>query len=431
MLKQNPNFNTSLPESSTNQRYIFGEPTVINPQTGQIGGITPESLTPTLPLKVETPTPTPIPSIANLPPPPTPPPPTEATTWTSQLEELQSQILGAPTAKVGKVSGATAGYQKQLDELNAQIRMQQVTALERQEKALATGETLGFAAGEATRVARTDAIETMKLSSLAQAMQGNISTATKLAESAVDAEYAEKLQKLATTRNNIIKNWDSFTEAEKKRAEITLTNIDAQDTWVKEKKQESLDIQKVARDAAQAGGDNVLLNKILKAPSVIEADRLLAESGLLFEYKARQAAAGRAPGEPDAKKPLTLWEISEFERRYDWTPPYGFTQSQLNQFIKDNPGASPAELEKGAKQALAQTQGITMPTTEKNTIEGVKERIKTAKDGGYNDDEIKTAIKKIYTTDELFVLAKSAGYAKWYTGKGSDVERMLDAILTQ
>jgi hypothetical protein len=134
----------------------------------------------------------------------------------------------------------------------------------------------------------------------------------------------------------------------------------------------------------------------------------------------------------DSEKPLSIYDIAQFNRNYGWTPPLGFTQSQLTQFMKDNPNASPQELEAGAKQALQGTQeNKTSFTAERNTIDGITERIKLAKDNEFSDEEIKTTIKESYTSDELFALAESAGYAKWYTGKDTDIERMLDAILNK
>lgn len=134
---------------------------------------------------------------------------------------------------------------------------------------------------------------------------------------------------------------------------------------------------------------------------------------------------------PETEEPMTLWEVQTFTKQYGWTPPYGFTQSQLMKFMQDNPGATPEELEAGAKQALAGGGGaqVQTTTTDRNTIDGVKERIKTAQDQGYTIDEIKQFVKSAYTTEELFALAKQAGYAKWYTGKNTDIDRMLNALL--
>jgi len=464
MLKQNPNYNPNDPQS---QRYIFSEPTVINQQTGQLsnavfkkgtevgfgaepatpgmGAFTPASLTPTgsiitgelltpaPSLKIETPTPTEIPNIANLPKPAVPVTPTPATDFTSQLESLQAEVLGAPAGKALKVSEATAGYQKQLDELNAQIAMHQANALERQEKALATGETLGFAAGEAQRIARTDAIEAMKLSSLAQAMQGNILTATKIAGTAADAEYADKEKELAATRNNIINNWDSFTAAEKKRAEATLASIDAEDAFVKEQKQNKKDIDKIAIDVAATGkATNEDLDKIRKAGDAVEAARLAApflqEEDLLSVAEAKALGvpygttrseavrmgitpSGITPsGEDEEEPPLTMWELGEFSRRYGWTPPYGFTQSQLTQYIADNPTSSPEELEAGAKRALTQSEGgeIKPQTT---YVEAVGEIMNTL-----TEDE----------KDILFKKAKEKGMTSIWRGKWNDIKAYIE-----
>ena len=124
---------------------------------------------------------------------------------------------------------------------------------------------------------------------------------------------------------------------------------------------------------------------------------------------------------------MTLWEIGQFERLYGWTPPSGFTRSQLDQYIKDNPNATPKELEAGARQASG---GATL-TTDRNTIEGIRERIKKAKNSGYTEEEIKATIKSSYSKDELFAIAKGAGYAAWYTGKNTDIDRMLNALLSE
>ena len=129
----------------------------------------------------------------------------------------------------------------------------------------------------------------------------------------------------------------------------------------------------------------------------------------------------------DLEKPMTLWEIGQFERLYGWTPPSGFTRSQLDQYVKDNPNATPEELEAGARQASG---GATL-TTDRNTIEGIRERIKKAKNSGYTEEEIKATIKSSYSKDELFAIAKGAGYAAWYTGKNTDIDRMLNALLSE
>ena len=52
-----------------------------------------------------------------------------------------------------------------------------------------------------------------------------------------------------------------------------------------------------------------------------------------------------------SNKVLTTENIDKFEKMYGWMPPFGFTERQLVQFMKDNPDATSEELESGAKEA--------------------------------------------------------------------------------
>jgi hypothetical protein len=52
-----------------------------------------------------------------------------------------------------------------------------------------------------------------------------------------------------------------------------------------------------------------------------------------------------------SKKIMTTAEIAQFEKTYGWTPPYGFTERQLIEYMKASPGATSEELEEGAKRA--------------------------------------------------------------------------------
>lgn len=64
----------------------------------------------------------------------------------------------------------------------------------------------------------------------------------------------------------------------------------------------------------------------------------------------------------DLSKVMTAEEIAQFEKTYGWTPPYGYTQKQLFNFMNDNLDATPEELEDGAKEA--QLKGNIFSTSE-------------------------------------------------------------------
>jgi len=143
------------------------------------------------------------------------------------------------------------------------------------------------------------------------------------------------------------------------------------------------------------------------------------------------SGGGGGGGTTPKDEPLSINKIEQFRRSYGWTPPYGFTEPQLLKFMEDNPNATPEELEAGAKQALVGSEEMTeaVETSDRTSVEGLKERLLMAQGQGYSDDEIKTFIKQNYTTQELKQLADESGFSKWYTGKDTDIERMLDNLL--
>ena len=231
------------------------------------------------PLNVQAPTPAPTPDIKNIP--ITTPsgatvdakgnlttPPALATTpasdFTKTVEDLQNKLLGKPAAEATAITAKTAGFQSSLNELNTQIKMHQANALARQEEALSRpGGTMSYASTEAQKVARTDAIEAMKLSALAQGMQGNILLAEKQAKNAVEAEFGKTIQDIATARQNILNNYDTFTAAEKKRADATLLALNEKDAFAERSKADREQSYKTAVEAAKNGlTDTSLLTQI-------------------------------------------------------------------------------------------------------------------------------------------------------------------------
>lgn len=163
----------------------------------------------------------------------------------------------------------------------------------------------------------------------------------------------------------------------------------------------------------------------------------LIQKGMNNNAQAAKAKAIQNSKSDDTStdKPMSLWEIQTFKNQYDWTPPYGFTEAQLMQFMKDNPNSTPQELEEGAKKALQEQGGATTQPeyqNERTTFAGVKERIEVAQGQGYTNAEIKEAIKQAYSTDELYQIAKDAGYTSLWDlrfTKSSDIDHMLNLLI--
>ena len=114
---------------------------------------------------------------------------------------------------------------------------------------------------------------------------------------------------------------------------------------------ERKDILTMGNMYMQNGGkDQNVLNSILNSNSKEDALRALDASG--FGVKLEK------PKEIDrglfTDKQLSINQIETFKDLYGWTPPFGFTGTQLQQYIEDNPGATPQELEEGARQATSE-----------------------------------------------------------------------------
>jgi hypothetical protein len=198
------------------------------------------------------------------------------------IEDLQIDILGKESEKAAQIGTATGGFREQLLDVNKQLRAQQLQAMKDEETALQRGETLGFASGEAARVARNNAFETFRLSSLSEALQGNITFAESQAEKAINVKYAEKEKQLRIARQNLIDNYDSLTPAQKKRADATLLAIDKEDAFVKQEKADQKEAQLKTLEYVGVA-DTKTLDQMSKATSALEVAQIAQSKGLTLK----------------------------------------------------------------------------------------------------------------------------------------------------
>lgn len=258
--------------------------------------------TPPTPLVVTTPTPATIPPV---PPPTVTPEKTttpvttipSATDLNARLATLMGEKVGQPSALATGIEKATAPYTQALNELQQKSKMQQAQAVANQEAALKTGETTGFASREAQNIQRTDAIQQLVTNANIEAMQGNISLATTHATNAVNLEYAQKEKDIQAAKQNIYQNYDSFTPAEKKRADAMLLTLDNQDKFVAQQKEDKTAIYNTGVTAATNGAQftptqqyptlATALDAINKAPTKEAALAIASSTGLV------KATAGR------------------------------------------------------------------------------------------------------------------------------------------
>ncbi len=188
------------------------------------------------------------------------------------LQSVYQKTLGSDVQKQTAIDTATLPFEQQLNDINGQIKMHQANALANQENAInRVGGTTGSNSIAAQQVQRTDAIEAIKLSAIADSLQGNIALAEKKATNAVNAQFAQQKQDLDTARQNILDNYNSFTPAEKKRADATLLKLDAKDAFVAQQKEDGKTTLAFAAEAAKNGATSTVLNQITSAKSPMEA----------------------------------------------------------------------------------------------------------------------------------------------------------------
>jgi|GEM_PF-6312125 len=107
------------------------------------------------------------------------------------------------------------------------------------------------------------------------------------------------------------------------------------------------------------------------------------------------------------------------------------------QILDANPNATTEELKVGLLKntklnateinALLDTRIINKPET--FSEEWFKEKIKQAKNNDFSNAEIIDYLLKNFDINELFKSAKAAGYARWYSGKESDIKRYIESLL--
>ncbi|MEK9207962.1 MAG: hypothetical protein AAB922_05740 [Patescibacteria group bacterium] len=250
-----------------------------------------------------------------------------------------------------------------------------------------------------TEALRVNAIQSLSISSLLAAAQGDLANAQNLADRALDAKYAPIEAQLEASNKNLIliKNDPETTrQQEEKKANERLA-INAQiKAQVDEAKRNMQEIQKIGIEAASKGADALTLQKIQNSSNPIDAARLAAP----FTNPPKATAAKTAATVSD--KPMSTNQIEQFRRSYGWTPPFGYSEPQLLQYMKDNPNATKEELSAGAG-AVA---GATSTAISKEGVE---------KD-----------MRSLFVKSELHTMAKELGFASMWTNADTDIDRMFE-----
>lgn len=277
--------------------------------------------------------------------------------------------------------------------------------LQLQEEARGRGITKGGLRPIQAGRLRANAIRALTVSSLLEASKGNLTTALDLIDRAVAQKFDPIREDIRIKKNNLDLILDSpeFSKAEKDRAKAEKAKQEKAEKELDIRETREKEIQTVAVNAAKNGADALTLQLIQNASSQAEALRISAEAG--FAAKAEKVTVEKQD------RPMSLTDIKNFTEIYGWRPPSGVSQNEALQFMKDNPGATPAELQKDAEEAVGIVQAP------ERTVEEVTTFI---------EENMTEAQLKVFKTK-----AKEAGFTRggsFFFGLGVGVEGVSDYL---
>ena len=308
----------------------------------------------------------------------------------------------------------------QLERIRAeqeQFELNKITIPEElQRKAVGRGITKGglqpFTAGELRKNLLAQAKITSKglyVKGDLLAVQGLIADARETMDDAADAKFAARERQLEIEQDNLdrISRRPDLTAKERQLIEDRNNIIAEQNQQIADDKRAELDkgdaIVDIIKDNPNIDAETIRLMR--EAEDTIGVFRIASERGILKPDEV-------IPGITDPGEPLSINQIEQFRRAYGWTPPLGFTSSQLTQYIADNPDATPEELEAGANSITdGEVKGVEVEkVTVSETVTSIMDSV--------TDDQLKTLKKK----------ADDAGISKIFRFKKGDVKAYLNSI---
>lgn len=371
----------------------------------------------------------------------------EADELTSQLSDLLEKSGGRGQAQLEAEREQNLPQLRQdLSEVQSKIR----TTKAQYDAAIQAREnepiSMNIIRGQQGILRRQKASELGVLQARALGLQGQVQTAQQIANRAVDLKYSQIEDNIRIYQAQLQAIQPKLNREQQKMAQAQEMMINDYYNQIEEEKENEKQVENIALQVLANGGDQRLADMIANADNPVEAATIAGElmntGG--WQYVSTPAKRDRlrdqgweivqAGGRTYARMPeatemdellspneakslegdvLSMNQIDQFRRAYGWTPPYGFTEQQLMQYMEDNPNATPEELEAGARQAIGTETGQGAGT------------------GGTQVTIDENVIRQEFSTDELKSIADKLGMSKWYTPKGMDIDRAMPEILNK
>ncbi len=134
----------------------------------------------------------------------------------------------------------------------------------------------GVAPIQASRL-RENAIKRLSLASMAEAIQGNISTASSLAEEAVKREFAPMEAELNALKFNYAQNKDALERKDKEKANLLNLALGERERLLNNQKEDKKTILGFVAEGAKNGAPTLLLERARQTNNPVEALTILGQ----------------------------------------------------------------------------------------------------------------------------------------------------------
>lgn len=231
-----------------------------------------------------------------------------------ELQKVQEQKTNSNTRldELYKTLGLKGqDYQQQLDNLGVTANTNTLQDLNKQiaaanadfTKAIGRTEnqgrgiTTGIIGGQQNFLQRQQASEVGALTSMAQAVQGNIELAYTTADKAIALKYDPVVNEINQTKDQLTSIYNDLTIAEKKKADAQQTVLDERLRLITDQKKTEGDIQALVLSALENGADMNTANAMRKAKTMEEAinlsnNFLSGEKKIIADYMSKYSDAG-------------------------------------------------------------------------------------------------------------------------------------------
>lgn len=201
---------------------------------------------------------------------------------TTLRQQLMQTLRGLGTERQRleqvRVAEGVPEIEQRLVDVSSQIQALQKEATARQIEI--TGQEAGvpktIVSAQAARADRDRAVQALRLSAVAQTIQGNLALAQQRVQQSLEAEFEPRKQRLQLLQTALEFNKQDLSREERRRAEELQIDLEERRRLIEGQEQERQNILNFALKAAERGADSLTVNRITQSEKIEDALDLAA-----------------------------------------------------------------------------------------------------------------------------------------------------------